>query len=189
MQATNRKCLASHRVQVISTAPPSDVVVAAGTVAHGPLETMSLDEIDHLYKNNLRLCMNVTKQFFAACDKTREKPKSIVLISSNAGCLARPNQPAYAAMKAAVLSLSKSLAAAWGRYGIRVNAVAPGSVIVDRNREALRRKFPAFPADPERPSGRLCTPHDVAALVRYLISDDAWQITGETVILDGGSSL
>jgi NAD(P)-dependent dehydrogenase (short-subunit alcohol dehydrogenase family) len=169
--------------------PPVDLIVASGTVISKPIDKNRWQDFDTLYRDNLRLALITCKQFFNDCDKSPNVRKNIILLTSNAGMVARPQQVAYACMKAAVISLVRSLAAAWGRFGIRVNGVAPGSVIVSRNRRALKKQFPDFPFDVARPSGKLAEPEDVASTVRFLLSHEHNQITGHVVVVDGGSSL
>jgi 3-oxoacyl-[acyl-carrier protein] reductase len=113
---------------------------------------------------------------------------SVVFVASIAGLLADPESLPYAASKAAVLSLTRSLALALAPK-VRVNAVAPGWVRTDmtsklheadRTRAAIQREIPR---------GRWGEPDDVAAAVVFLASDMARFVTGETLVVDGGGSL
>lgn len=114
---------------------------------------------------------------------------SLIVISSLAGFGARIGNPAYAASKAGAISLTKSLAAAWGREGIRVNGVAPGLVPSKLTRTTFD--------DPERrrkvlkgiPAGRFGTPADIAGSVLFLASPLASYIAGQTIVVDGGKGL
>lgn len=113
---------------------------------------------------------------------------SIVTVTSVAAHASAPFQVAYAASKAAAAAVSRSLAAEWAPYGVRVNAVAPGLI-----RTELTQAAWATPDDEERsasnvPVGRLGTPEEVAAAVVFLASDEASYITGQTLIVDGGMS-
>lgn len=113
----------------------------------------------------------------------------IINTASMYGVVAAPDRAAYCASKAAVAMLTKSLAVEWGPHGIRVNAIAPGYVrtalvddLVARGRmdlEALTRRTP---------SGRLGTPEEIAALVLFLVSDNATFINGHVAVADGGWS-
>jgi 3-oxoacyl-[acyl-carrier protein] reductase len=113
---------------------------------------------------------------------------SVVFVASIAGLLADPEYAAYAASKAALLSLTRSLALAMAPK-VRVNAVAPGWVRTDMTaklhesdeaREEIQRGIPR---------GRWGEPDDVAAAVVFLASDMARFVTGETLVVDGGGSL
>lgn len=104
-----------------------------------------------------------------------------------------PNRCVYGATKAAVIGLTKAVAADFVGQGIRCNAVCPGSVdtpsLRDRMRatgdyEAAREAFTA-----RAPMGRMASAEEIAALVVYLASDEAAFVTGEAVVIDGGWSI
>ncbi|MDA8044748.1 MAG: SDR family NAD(P)-dependent oxidoreductase [Actinomycetota bacterium] len=113
---------------------------------------------------------------------------SFVAISSTAGLGAMPHMAFYAATKAAVMSLVRTLAVEMGPHGIRVNGVAPGSTRTPRtaflDEEARLREFSA-----RVPLGRRGLPEEQAAAVRFLASDQASYMTGQTLVVDGGSSV
>ena len=113
---------------------------------------------------------------------------SVVTIASVAGLLAMPFGAPYSASKAALMSLTRTAALEWGPLGIRVNAVAPGTVRTPKS----ELNTPAAPeSDAERaavPLGRRGRPEDVAAAVLFLLSDLAGWITGQVLAVDGGSS-
>lgn len=111
----------------------------------------------------------------------------IVVISSGAARGGLPGQVAYAASKAGLLGMVKTLAAENVRRGITANAVLPGLVATEKvlamPPDVLERVTGALPA------GRMAEPAEVAALVAFLASRDAGYITGEAVGIDGGLSL
>jgi NAD(P)-dependent dehydrogenase (short-subunit alcohol dehydrogenase family) len=122
---------------------------------------------------------------------------SIVNVASNAGLVARAEEPAYATSKAGMLMLTRSLALAHAADRIRVNAVCPGPVggtgIMDRDLESAADPAAALAGFMSRSPlaaayGRLIEPGEVAALIRYLCSDAASMITGATIAIDGGKS-
>jgi 3-oxoacyl-[acyl-carrier protein] reductase len=111
----------------------------------------------------------------------------VVAISSGAARAGLPGQVAYAASKAGLVGMVKTIAAENVGRGITANAVLPGMVATEKVR--------AMPADVlERldsalPTGRMAAPREIAALVAFLASEDAGYITGEAVGVDGGLSL
>lgn len=112
---------------------------------------------------------------------------AIVNTASVAGLIGAPTHSIYAATKHAVLGLTRSAAAEYGRRGIRVNAVCPGVIRTAMLTRALER-------DPSReeplkrlhPIGRLGTPEEVASAVLWLCSDGAGFVTGHALTVDGG---
>ena len=113
---------------------------------------------------------------------------SVVLVASISGLIAHPEEIAYAAAKAGLLSLTRSLALALAPE-VRVNAVAPGWVRTDMTRSL--HEDPRARAAIERriPGGRWGEPDDVAHAVVFLTSEAARFITGETLVVDGGDLL
>lgn len=110
---------------------------------------------------------------------------SVVHISSGSGTIGEATRVAYGVSKAAVDQLTRHLAARYGRHGVRANSVAPGFVLTATARRGLA------PGQLERlratnPSGRLGRPEDVAAVVAFLLSDDAAYVNGQTIHVDGG---
>jgi NAD(P)-dependent dehydrogenase (short-subunit alcohol dehydrogenase family) len=113
---------------------------------------------------------------------------AIVYTSSAAGHIGEPERPSYAAAKAGINSLARHVASRWGRAGIRANAVAPGLVITPAMAETIAPEFKEYALGVGR-SPRLGRPDDIAAMVAYLMSDDAEWINGQVFSVDGGASL
>jgi acetoacetyl-CoA reductase len=111
----------------------------------------------------------------------------VVVISSGAALAGLPGQAAYAASKAGLLGMVKTIAAENVGKGITANAVLPGLVATEKVRampaEVLERLTSTLP------SGRMAEPGEVAALVAFLASEEAGYISGETIGIDGGMSL
>ena len=111
----------------------------------------------------------------------------IVAISSGAAKTGLRGQVAYSASKAGLLGMVKTLAAENVHHGITANAVLPGMVATEKVRampdEVLERLMPLLP------SGRMVEPAEIAATVAYLCSDQAAQVTGQEIAVDGGAGL
>jgi NAD(P)-dependent dehydrogenase (short-subunit alcohol dehydrogenase family) len=112
---------------------------------------------------------------------------AIVNISSVHAAHAWPNDGAYGAAKAALNRLTQSMALEWARFGIRVNAIAPGYIKVAATPEEQARyaeeERGATPLIPLRRTGR---PDEIASTALFLASDEASYITGRTIFVDGG---
>ncbi|ATL66354.1 SDR family NAD(P)-dependent oxidoreductase [Nocardia terpenica] len=120
---------------------------------------------------------------------------AIVNISSHQARRAVPGALPYSTAKAAIEGLTRALAVEYGSRGIRVNAVAPGSVATERYSEYLAGLAPAAAASVERdmaalhPLGRVATGDEIAAAVDFLLSGDASFINGASIPVDGGRSV
>ncbi|MFC4494778.1 SDR family NAD(P)-dependent oxidoreductase [Streptomyces ovatisporus] len=120
---------------------------------------------------------------------------SIVNVTSHQATRAVPGCTPYVTAKAAVEGLTRALAVEYGPYGIRVNAVAPGSVATERYTGLLAACEPEVAARIEEemralhPLGRVGRPEETAAAIAHLLSPDAGFITGATVPVDGGRTV
>ena len=135
-------------------------------------------------------CATAIRRFLAA-----DTGGAIVNVSSHQARRAVPGSLPYATAKAAIEGLTRALAVEYGPRGIRVNAVALGSIATERYDAFLGRQEPAAVARIEdemrllHPIGRVGRPEEVAAAVAHLLSDDASFISGATMPVDGGRSV
>jgi NAD(P)-dependent dehydrogenase (short-subunit alcohol dehydrogenase family) len=135
-------------------------------------------------------CATAIRRFLAAGTEG-----AIVNVSSHQARRAVPGALPYVTAKAATEGLTRALAVDYGPRGIRVNAVALGSITTERYEALLRQREPAEAERIEEemrllhPIGRVGRPEEVAAAVAYLLSDDASFINGATVPVDGGRSV
>jgi NAD(P)-dependent dehydrogenase (short-subunit alcohol dehydrogenase family) len=111
---------------------------------------------------------------------------SIVFTSSILGLRGKGDGLAYGASKAAVLSLTRSVATAYGRQNIRCNAVAPGSVATQVMADLDEDRMTAL--QNHTMLGRIGETSEIAAVVAFLLSDEASYVTGQTLVADGGST-
>jgi 3-oxoacyl-[acyl-carrier protein] reductase len=160
-----------------------DVLVNnVGITRDGLLAMMPEDDWDLVLRINLKSVYLVSKAVVRPMMKQRSG--RIINISSVAGLAGNAGQANYAASKAGIVGLTKSLAKELGSRGITVNAVAPGFIPTELTSslpEELVRKAVEL-----TPLGRLGTVDDVAAAVAFLASDDAAFITGQVLRVDGG---
>jgi len=158
-----------------------NLVNNAGITRDKLLVRMTEDDWDLVMRVNLKGVFNCTKAVIRRLMKTGG---NIVNIASIAGLTGNPGQSNYAASKAGIIGLTKSLAKEYGERGIRVNAVAPGLIRTDmtaslseKHQETLVQAVPL---------GRAGEPIDVARVVYFLLSEYSGYITGEVINVSGG---
>jgi glucose 1-dehydrogenase len=163
-----------------------DVLVDCAGVSHAS----SFLELDPGEWDRI-IAVNLTGMFHLGQAAARQMVRqggggSIVNITSQLAEVARPERAAYVASKGGGRSLTQAMALELARYGIRVNAIAPGPTLTGLTRASY--------ADPERrratiaqiPLGRLGEPEDLVGAILFLASDEARWVTGSTVTVDGG---
>ncbi len=179
----------AHVSSVIKLSGRIDVLVNnAGTMIRKPVEEISEADWDSVIDVNLKgaffCCMRVGREMRAA------RKGSIINISSVRSKKMGPNRSVYAISKAGVSNMTRVLAYEWGKYNIRVNAIAPGTTITDFNRQHFDSQ-PEELADIVRtiPRGRLGDVSDYCTVAVYLASDVSDFMTGQTLFVDGGTTI
>jgi 3-oxoacyl-[acyl-carrier protein] reductase len=157
----------------------------AGITKDNLFMRMKDDEWDQVIAVNLTAAFRLSRAVLRGMMKKRWG--RIIQISSVVGATGNPGQGNYAAAKAGLIGMTKSLAAEVASRNITVNAVAPGfiqtamtEVLTDQQKEMISQRIPA---------GRMGMPQEIAAAVAYLASQEAAYVTGETIHINGGMAM
>lgn len=153
----------------------------AGITKDKLLIQMSEEDFDDVISVNLKGTYNTVK----ACIRPfiRNKYGKIINISSVVGLMGNPGQVNYAASKAGIVGLTKSLAKEYAAKGINCNAIAPGFIATDMTEDLLDKQEELINMIPMKKVGN---PEDIANLALFLASDMSAYITGEVIKVDGG---
>ena len=152
----------------------------AGITRDGLLAMMKEDDFERVLDTNLKGAFNMIKHCSGIFIKNREG--CIVNISSVSGIMGNAGQCNYAASKAGLIGLTKSVAKELAPRGVRCNAVAPGFIKTDMTENQIENPLLGM-----IPLGRMGNPQDVAEAVAYLVNAD--YVTGEVLRVDGGIAM
>ena len=163
----------------------ADILVnSAGVGMQRAALKTTAEDFERIYRINVIgsfiLCRDIAQQQIDA-----GKPGSLINIASVSGLRGSAGRSAYGASKAAVINMSQVMATELARHGIRVNAIAPGPVETAMTREVHDAKVRATWAQ-SVPTGVYGTPEDIAGAAAYLASDDARNVYGQVIAVDGG---
>lgn len=207
LEGVAAECRAHGRRATVIAADLSDLKAAGGIVDRAAAELGKIDivlnnaGVNPIYKPTLDttleewqqiLGMDLTAPFLISQAAARHMMPNgggaIIQMASVSGLLASPRMVTYSAAKAALLSITRTLGAEWARYGIRVNAIAPGYIATDLTSGMLANPKYSEGIRTATPLGRVGTPEEIAGVAVFLASDAASFVTGATYVVDGGIS-
>lgn len=183
---TNLKSVQEGAQYVMSKYGQIDILINnAGIVRDSSFLKMSSDQWDQVISVNLTGVYNCTKAVTPYM--VENKYGKLVSISAVAGIFGNYGQTNYVAAKAGVTAMTKTWGRELGKFGINANAIAPGPIATDmlapvpeETREHMKQQIPM---------GRIGEPEDIANVALFLCSEEASFITGQTLVVDGGSML
>ncbi|MCX7373374.1 MAG: SDR family oxidoreductase [Alphaproteobacteria bacterium] len=172
----------------IAAAGPIDILVNnAGIAVTKPLLAQEAIDFDQVVDVNLRGCFLVATEV-ARGMVAGKRAGSIINIASILGERIIPGVAGYTAAKAGLLHLTRQMAVELARHNIRVNAIAPGYIASDINREFFASE-PGLAMVKRIPQRRLGSPDDLTGALLLLASDASSHMTGSTITIDGGHSV
>jgi NAD(P)-dependent dehydrogenase (short-subunit alcohol dehydrogenase family) len=163
------------------------LINCAGITGAGTIVTNDPEKHRQIIGVNLDGTINMCQGFVLAV-KDDEGPRAIVNISSGAGILGVPNRLSYVASKFGISGITKSMSPELGPLGIRINAVAPGVTKTPLMESQLRDPATAAKINAKHPIGRIGEAHEIAAVIVFLLTEDASFMTGAVVSVDGGQT-
>ncbi len=173
--------------EIVATHAIDNLVNNAGLVSTAKLEELTIEGLDKLIGVNVRAVTQCTQ---ACVPGMRAKRHGRIVNLASRAMYGRVGRSGYGAAKAAVVGLTRSWALETARDGITVNCVAPGPIATDGFRTNNDMASPAVKAMLDSvPVGRMGEPHEIAATVAFLISDDAGFMTGQVLNVCGGLSV
>lgn len=162
-----------------------DGLVNAAGLAHGGLFQMTpIHKIRDVFDVNLFAAMEITQRVLKVM--MRQRSGSVVNVASISGLDLKAGNSAYGVSKAAMIAWTQVLAAETASAGVRVNAVAPG--LTDTRMATMMEEKAGSDMIQRSAMKRMATPAEIAATIRFLLSDEASFINGETIRIDGGRS-
>jgi 3-oxoacyl-[acyl-carrier protein] reductase len=179
----HQDALQSSLDRIVQAYGPFDVVINNAAITDDQIVMrMKQEQWDRVIDVNLSATFQIIRTMLRPMVKNRWG--RIVNIGSVVGSTGNLGQANYAAAKAGVVAMSKSIALEVARYGVTVNCIAPGFIETDMSAvlsDGVKEKLLS-----QIPMGKMGQPEDIAKTVAFLVSDDAQYITGSTIHVNGG---
>ena len=168
----------------------------AGVVHNGALLDIADKDWDFAFALNVTAMMRLTRAALPGMLKRASETGSVSILnmaSMASSIKGFPNRCAYGASKAAVIGLTKAIAADYVKQGVRCNCLCPGTVDTPSLRERIAASPDPVQAEKDfiarQPMGRLATVDDMTPMVVYLLSDESRFVTGQSLLVDGGVTI
>ncbi len=187
---SNYECV-KNTIDKIAVKGTPDILVNNAGIAHvGNIETTSEQDLDRLYKVNIKSVYNCSKTVLPYLKKKRSGV--IINIASVAASIGISDRFGYSMSKGAILTMTYSIANDYVNHGIRCNSISPGRVHTPFVEEFIKKNYSGQEKEyfeilsKSQPIGRMAKPQEVADLALFLCSDEASFITGTDYPIDGG---
>lgn len=185
---TNKESINTALDEVIDHFSEINILVnSAGIALLDDAENLSENDWDKTIELNLTASFKMSQAVGNIMIK-QGSGGNIINLASQAALIALDNHVAYSASKAAIVSMTKSLAYEWAQFSIRVNAISPTVVLTELGKKAWAGEI-GEQAKQEIPLKRFGYPEEVAAIAVFLASDATGLITGENIVMDGGNTI
>jgi len=162
---------------------------AATNPYFGPLLDCSEAAFEKTFETNLRGYWHATRAFVQGLRDRGGAAGAVLHVASVAGLRAAPMQGVYGMTKAAILSMTQTLAFELASSGVRVNALAPGFVDTRFAAAIVQNPMLREQVVARTPMARVAVPHEIAGAAVFLLSDAASYVTGHTMVIDGGMTI
>lgn len=180
---TDEAAIRAGLKSVLDMKRPIDILVNnAGVAEFKPFVMTKLDDFKLMMQVNVYAPALISQ--YVVKNMLKQRKGSIINLSSVSGLDANAGNAAYGASKAAMASLTRTMAKEFAKAGIRVNAIAPGFVETDMNKQVSEGYVDAMLQ--QIALGRTAQPEEIARVASFLASDDASYITGQVIRIDGG---
>jgi NAD(P)-dependent dehydrogenase (short-subunit alcohol dehydrogenase family) len=168
---------------------PIDILVnnSATNIGQGPALQVTDEMLDKMVEVNIKSCLRLVNLIVPKMIE-RQSGGSIINIASIAGLEPQPGGLLYSFTKAGLLMMTRSWAREFGPRGVRVNAIAPGLIQTDFSSYFWKNENFMQHLQQTQPIGRIGLPEEISFAALYLASDESAYVTGQTFVIDGGST-